>query len=113
MAPIKKKTDKVVNNPYRVKRCAMKVYVIRPKPCLTYTSCAEAMSYLPWLNPTRLHDSLQPSASVASSMKPIGPHDGKEGDPLENMDKQSASKGTKTYKKQKNNAWLLLLMLHN
>jgi hypothetical protein len=48
--------------------------------------------------------SLQPSASVASSMKPIGPHDGKEGDPLENMDKQSASKGTKTYKKQKNNA---------
>ena len=46
-------------------------------------------------------------------MKPIGPHDGKEGDPLENMDKQSASKGTKTYKKQKNNAWLLLLMLHN
>jgi hypothetical protein len=69
MAPIKKKTDKVVNNPYRVKRCAMKLPV---EAAATYGNKVETVATM--VDNVFLTFATRRKDGVASYVKPVEEH---------------------------------------
>jgi hypothetical protein len=69
MAPIKKKTDKVVNNPYRVKRCAMKLPV---EAAATYGNKVETVATM--VDNVFVTFATRRKDGVASYVKPVEEH---------------------------------------